>query len=353
LTTFRTIRKIKRSPAVGVSAPRRHEGEGLNLVKLQKMTMTELTKMARELGVRGGDTLKKHEFISKILKANAEKNGLMFGEGVLEILPEGYGFLRSPNYNYLPCPEDIYVSPSQIRRFDLQKGDTVSGEIRPPKDKEKYFALLKVEAINHEDPDVSKDKILFDNLTPLYPDERFLLETKSEEVSMRVMDLLTPVGKGQRALIVAPPRTGKTMLLQMIANAITTNAPDSVLIVLLIFFMKESLIVQKWSLVLWLMIPNILFMVGTLFIVTWVDRLIRLSYEDHMAIVFGATGKNNGTAIALATMAFSPMVAIPAATVPIFQIILLVAYLKMAPMIRRYFDRIPRKAVPLTEKGDA
>ena len=172
--------------------------------------------------------------IFKILQAQAEKEGLMFGEGVLEILPEGFGFLRSPNYNYLPCPDDIYISPSQIRKFDLRTGDTVSGQIRPPKEGEKYFALLKVEAVNFENPEEAKEKVLFDNLTPVYPRSAFNMETKPEEVSMRVMSLLTPIGKGQRALIVAQPYSGKTVLLQKIGNAITSNHPDVVLIVLLI-----------------------------------------------------------------------------------------------------------------------
>ncbi|MEA3346798.1 MAG: transcription termination factor Rho, partial [Candidatus Auribacterota bacterium] len=198
------------------------------------MTVSRLNTIAKQLKITATGTLKKPQLIFEILKAKARANGLMFGEGVLEILPDGFGFLRSPNYNYLPCPEDIYVSPSQIRRFDLQTGAMVSGQIRPPKDKEKYFALLKVEAVNHEDPDKAKDKILFDNLTPLYPQERFLIETEPDSISMRVMDLLTPIGKGQRGLIVAPPRTGKTMLLQAIANGITKNTQDAKLIVLLI-----------------------------------------------------------------------------------------------------------------------
>ncbi|MDD5644338.1 MAG: transcription termination factor Rho [bacterium] len=210
------------------------KSDDINIVSLQKMTSPQLNKIAKQLNIEGMGTLRKHQLIFEILKARAQANGLMFGEGVLEILPDGFGFLRSPNYNYLPCPEDIYVSPSQIRRFDLQTGDMVSGQIRPPKDKEKYFALLKVEAVNHEDPDKAKDKILFDNLTPLYPLKRFILETKSENVSMRVMDILTPIGRGQRGLIVAPPRTGKTMLLQAIANSVTTNTPEAKLIVLLI-----------------------------------------------------------------------------------------------------------------------
>ena len=207
----------------------------MNLVELQKMTMSKLTIIAKELGMKNTGTLKKHELIFEIIKANIEKNGSMFGEGVIEVLPDGFGFLRSPNYNYLPCPEDIYVSPSQIRKFGLQTGDTVSGEMRPPKDKERYFALLKVQAVNFEDPEKAKDKVLFDNLTPLFPEERFVLETTdSKDTSARVMDLLTPIGKGQRGLIVAPPRTGKTILLQKIANAILKNNPEVVLIVLLI-----------------------------------------------------------------------------------------------------------------------
>jgi len=172
--------------------------------------------------------------IFKILQAQAEKAGNMFGEGILEVLPDGFGFLRSPNYNYLPCPDDIYISPSQIRKFDLRTGDTVSGQIRPPKEGERYFALLKVEAVDFEAPEKAKEKILFDNLTPLYPDDRFILETNSEEISTRIMDLLTPIGKGQRGLIVAPPYSGKTVLLQKIANSITTNNEDVILIVLLI-----------------------------------------------------------------------------------------------------------------------
>jgi transcription termination factor Rho len=172
--------------------------------------------------------------IYKVLQASAEKEGNMFGEGVLEVLPDGFGFLRSPNYNYLPCPDDIYVSPSQIKKFSLKTGDVVSGQIRPPKEGEKYFALLRVEAVDFEAPEKSKDKILFDNLTPLYPEERFILETKPEEISMRIMDMLTPVGKGQRGLIVAPPYSGKTVLMQKFANSISQNYPDAVMIVLLI-----------------------------------------------------------------------------------------------------------------------
>ena len=206
----------------------------MEIAELKAMSISELTKLAKELNVNGISGIKKQDLIFKILQAKTEKEGLIFGEGVLEILPDGFGFLRSPDYNYLPGPDDIYVSPSQIRRFNLRTGDTVSGQIRPPKEGERYFALLKVEAVNFGNPDETKDKTLFDNLTPLYPDERFLLETKPDEVSMRVMDLLTPVGKGQRGLIVAPPYSGKTVLLQKFANAVTTNYPEAVLIVLLI-----------------------------------------------------------------------------------------------------------------------
>lgn len=208
--------------------------EKLDIGNLKDMKIVGLNKLARELNVNGVSGLKKQDLIFKILQAQAEKEGLMFGEGVLEILSEGFGFLRSPNYNYLPCPDDIYVSPSQIRKFDLKTGDTVSGQIRPPKEGEKYFALLKVEAVNFENPEGAKEKVFFDNLTPVYPNQAFDLETKPEEISMRVMSFLTPIGKGQRGLIVAQPYSGKTVLLQKIANAITTNTPDIVLIVLLI-----------------------------------------------------------------------------------------------------------------------
>jgi len=208
--------------------------EKLDIKNLKEMKITELNKLAKELNANGTSGLKKQDLIFKILQAQAEKEGLMFGEGVLEILPEGFGFLRSPNYNYLPCPDDIYISPSQIRKFDLRTGDTVSGQIRPPKEGEKYFALLKVEAVNFENPEEVKEKVLFDNLTPVYPKEAFNLETKPDEISMRIMNLLAPIGKGQRGLIVAQPYSGKTVLLQKLANAITTNNPDVVLIVLLI-----------------------------------------------------------------------------------------------------------------------
>ncbi|MFH1640768.1 MAG: transcription termination factor Rho [Candidatus Omnitrophota bacterium] len=208
--------------------------EKLDIGALKEIKITELNKLAKELSVNGISGLRKQDLIFKILQAQAEKEGLMFGEGILEILPEGFGFLRSPNYNYLPCPDDIYVSPSQIRKFDLRTGDTVSGQIRPPKEGEKYFALLKVEAVNFENPEEVKEKVLFDNLTPIYPHEHFNLEIKPEEISMRIMDLLAPLGKGQRGLIVAQPYSGKTVLLQKIANSITSNQPDVILIVLLI-----------------------------------------------------------------------------------------------------------------------
>ena len=208
--------------------------EKVDIGNLKEMKITELNKFAKELNVNGISGLKKQDLIFKILQAQAEKEGFMFGEGVLEILSEGFGFLRSPNYNYLPCPDDIYISPSQIRKFDLKTGDTVSGQIRPPKEGEKYFALLKVEAVNFEHPEDLKEKVLFDNLTPVYPHDRFNLETSPTELSMRIMNLLTPIGKGQRSLIVAPPYSGKTVLLQKVANSIMQNHPDSILIVLLI-----------------------------------------------------------------------------------------------------------------------
>src|SRR5262249_25164125 len=209
-------------------------GQTMNPVELQKKSMMELHDLAKSFGVEGIGTLKKHELIFHILRANAERSGLMFGEGVLEILPDGFGFLRSPAYNYLPCPEDIYVSPSQIRRFELQTGDVISGQVRPPKDKERFIALLKVETVNKGNPEKAKEKVMSDNLTPFFPTKRFIRETAGEEINTRVMDLFCPIGKGQRGLIVAPPRTGKTILLQKIANAITANNPESILIVLLI-----------------------------------------------------------------------------------------------------------------------
>jgi transcription termination factor Rho len=206
----------------------------LNIAKLQSMSMPELNQMARDLGVENFGTMRKHEVIFHILQKNAERAGVLFSEGVLEVLPEGFGFLRSQSFNYLPCPEDIYVSPSQIRRFDLQTGNLIAGQIRPPKEKERFFALLKVEAVDQEEPDRAKDKTHFDNLTPLFPNKRFILETAADELSTRVLDLVCPIGKGTRGLIVAPPRTGKTVLMQKLANAILKNNPEAYLFILLI-----------------------------------------------------------------------------------------------------------------------
>lgn len=208
--------------------------EMMNLSELKHKKINELAALARDLNVEGAAGLRKQELIFAILQAQVEKNGMISGGGVLETLPDGFGFLRAPDYNYLPGPDDIYVSPSQIRRFNLRTGDTIAGQIRPPKDGERYFALLKVETVNFEDPGVARDKILFDNLTPLYPNQRLRLETDPDNYSARVMDLMTPIGMGQRGLIVAAPRTGKTMLLQNIANSISRNHPEVVLIVLLI-----------------------------------------------------------------------------------------------------------------------
>src|SRR5918911_602360 len=205
-----------------------------NLSELKEMSISKLTQIAKSMDVPGATGMRKQELIFKVLAAQTEKSGLIFSEGVLETLPDGFGFLRAPEYNYLPGPDDIYVSPSQIRKFDLRTGDTVSGQIRPPKEGERYFALIKVEAINFEAPDQAREKVFFDNLTPLYPDEQLRMETTNDNLSARVIDLVTPLGKGQRALIVAPPRTGKTMLLQTIANSITENHPEVTLIVLLI-----------------------------------------------------------------------------------------------------------------------
>jgi len=206
----------------------------MNLVELKEMKISQLTEMAKEFNIEGASGMRKQDLTFALLQAHSARNGLIYGEGVLEILPDGFGFLRAPDANYLPGPDDIYISPSQIRRFNLRKGDTVSGQIRPPKESERYFALLKVEKVNHQDPEISREKILFDNLTPLYPDKRIPLETTSDNYSTRIMDLMTPIGKGQRGLIVAPPRTGKTMLLQNIANAVSTNDKDIYKIVLLI-----------------------------------------------------------------------------------------------------------------------
>ena len=206
----------------------------MTIAELKEKSITELTRIARTLEMPGASGMRKADLIFRILQAQAEKEGLIFAEGVLEVLPEGFGFLRSPDYNYLPGPDDIYVSPSQIRRFDLRTGDTTSGQVRPPKEGENYFALVKIDAVNFESPEEARNKIFFDNLTPLYPQDRIKLEASRENLSGRVMDLLTPLGKGQRGLIVSPPRTGKTMLLQSIANSITANHPEVILIVLLI-----------------------------------------------------------------------------------------------------------------------
>jgi transcription termination factor Rho len=206
----------------------------ISLAELKDKNITDLAKIAKELNIPGSSGMRKQELIFQILRAQTEKNGLIFSEGVLECLPDGFGFLRAPEYNYLPGPDDIYVSPSQIRKFDLRTGDTVSGQVRPPKDGERYFALIKVEAVNFEDPEVTRNKIFFDNLTPLYPAGRIRLETTKENLTGRVLDMLCPIGKGQRGLIVAPPRTGKTMMLQSIANSVTLNHPEVALIVLLI-----------------------------------------------------------------------------------------------------------------------
>jgi transcription termination factor Rho len=219
--------------AIHAKYERIKKGE-LYLTELQKMNVAELHEVARGENIKEFSALKKQDLIFKILKERIQQNGLMYGEGVLEVLPDGYGFLRNPDYNYLSSPDDIYVSPSQIRRFGLRTGNTVSGQIRPPKDGEKYFALLRVEAINFEPPDNLAEKVVFSDLTPLHPEQRLVLETTPEELNMRIIDIITPVGKGQRGLIVASPRTGKTVLLQKIANAVSTNHPEIKLIVLLI-----------------------------------------------------------------------------------------------------------------------
>ena len=224
-------------PSSAKSASGRHSskrGNTLNIGELKDMSIAKLTQVAKDLDVAGATGMRKQELIFQILKAQTEQSGFIFSEGVLEVLPDGFGFLRAPDYNYLPGPDDIYVSPSQIRKFDLQTGDTVSGQIRPPKEGERYFALIKVEAVNFEPPEHARDKIFFENLTPLYPQERITLEGESPNLSGRVMDLMTPIGKGQRGLIVAAPRTGKTMLLQSIAQSIVRNHSEVYLIVLLI-----------------------------------------------------------------------------------------------------------------------
>jgi transcription termination factor Rho len=210
------------------------EKELMDIAELKEMSITKLTQVAKGLDIPGATGMRKQELIFKILQAQTEKSGLIFSEGVLETLPDGFGFLRAPDYNYLPGPDDIYVSPSQIRKFDLRTGDTISGQIRPPKEGERYFALIKVEAINFEPPEMARERVFFDNLTPLYPDTKLRMEAEADNLSARVIDLVTPIGKGQRALIVAPPRTGKTMLMQAIANSVTKNHPEVTLIVLLI-----------------------------------------------------------------------------------------------------------------------
>jgi len=232
-------------PKTKVKAKQTQTDGTIDIGTLKEMKVSELNKISKKLNVNGMSGLKKQDLIFKILQAQAEKQGLMFGDGVLEVLSEGFGFLRATNYNYLPSPDDIYVSPSQIRKFSLRTGDTVSGQIRPPKDNEKYFALLKVEAVNLEHPDESRNRILFDNLTPIYPKDRFILETDSKEHSTRILDILCPIGKGQRGLIVAPPYSGKTVLLQKVANAIVKNYPEVLLMVLLIDERPEEVTEMK------------------------------------------------------------------------------------------------------------
>src|SRR4051812_23121483 len=217
-----------------VASDRPEGGVTMDIAQLKEMNIAALTQVAKDLNIQGASGMRKQELIFKILKAQTEQSGFIFSEGVLETLPDGFGFLRAPDYSYLPGPDDIYVSPSQIRKFDLHTGDTISGQVRPPKEGERYFALVKVEAVNFEPPDRSRDKLFFENLTPLYPQEALKLETAPENLSGRVMDLMTPIGKGQRGLIVAPPRTGKTMLLQSIAQSVSANHPEVYLIVLLI-----------------------------------------------------------------------------------------------------------------------
>ncbi|KPK43358.1 MAG: transcription termination factor Rho [Planctomycetes bacterium SM23_25] len=206
----------------------------LHIAELQKMTVAELHTIAKEEKLEDYAGLKKQDLVFHILRNRVQANGLMFGEGVLEVLPDGFGFLRSPDYSYMPSPDDIYVSPSQIRRFGLRTGHVVAGQIRPPKNDERYFAMLKVEAVNYDNPEILSEKVVFEDLTPLFPDDRLLLETTSDELDMRVVDLITPIGKGQRGLIVSPPRAGKTVLLQKMANAVLKNAPECVVIILLI-----------------------------------------------------------------------------------------------------------------------
>lgn len=232
-----TTAKQKRAPKIDEDVPMVAAAEDvseINLKELKEKRISDLNKLAKELGIEGASGMRKQELIFAVLQAQAERGGVIYGEGVLETLPDGFGFLRAPDYNYLPGPDDIYVSPSQIRRFNLRTGDTISGQIRPPKDSERYFALLKVENVNGSSPDPEFEKIIFDNLTPLYPMEKFKMEWNPKNLSTRILDLLCPIGKGQRSLIVAPPRTGKTVLLQDIASALAKNHPEVVLIVLLI-----------------------------------------------------------------------------------------------------------------------
>jgi len=225
---------VATAEAQDIAVSRDGREDVFNLSDLKEMSISALTQVAKGMDVPGATGMRKQELIFKVLAAQTEKSGLIFSEGVLETLPDGFGFLRAPEYNYLPGPDDIYVSPSQIRKFDLRTGDTISGQIRPPKEGERYFALIKVEAINFESPDMAREKVFFDNLTPLYPDEMLKMEVTPDNLSARVIDLVTPIGKGQRALVVSPPRTGKTMLLQTIANSIAQNHPEVTLIVLLI-----------------------------------------------------------------------------------------------------------------------
>jgi len=228
------VRRKNSKPRNNKPKDSKRNGEPLNIKDLKEMVIQDLNKIARGLEIEGFAGMRKQELIFQVLKAQTERSGLIFSEGVLETLPDGFGFLRAPEYNYLPGPDDIYVSPSQIRKFDLRTGDTVSGQVRPPKDGERYFALIKVEAINFEHPEIVRERTFFENLTPLYPEERLTLETAGENLTGRVMDLLNPVGKGQRGLIVSPPRAGKTMILQSIAHSVEANHPEVVLIVLLI-----------------------------------------------------------------------------------------------------------------------
>ncbi len=239
------VEETKKEPRKESSRKESAKKEELHIRELQKMTMKKLQEHAKKEGVKEYQGLKKQDLIFQILKERVTKDGLMYGEGVVEVLQEGFGFLRSPDYNYLPCPDDIYISPSQIRRFGIRTGAIVSGQIRPPKENERYFALLKVEAINFEDPELMSERVLFDDLTPLHPDERMILETDVKDLNTRVMDLVTPIGKGQRGLIVSPPRAGKTVLLQKIANAVSENHPDVELIILLIDERPEEVTEMK------------------------------------------------------------------------------------------------------------